>query len=150
MELRLATTGDVPDLFRVRTSVRENHESEEQLAALGITRESVAQMLESGQARGWCALEGGAVVGFSMARRSEREIFALFVLPEFEGRGIGGSLLELALAWLWQLSDQPIRLSTGRGTRAFSLYVSKGWREVGELENGDPILETRYAAPRSA
>jgi hypothetical protein len=37
--------------------------------------------------------------------------------------------------------DQPIRLGTGRGTRAFSLCIALGWREVGSLENGDPILE---------
>ena len=98
MDFRIATPADVPELFRIRTSVRENHQSERELAALGVTRESVLQMLESGQARAWCAIEGGAVVGFSMARRSERDLFALFVLPEFEGRGIGSSLLNHAVA----------------------------------------------------
>jgi GNAT superfamily N-acetyltransferase len=141
MDLRPAKAADVPDLFRVRTSVHENHQSEEELAGLGVTRESLASMLGSGAARGWCAEEDGGVVGFSMARRSERDVFALFVLPEFEGRGIGSALLEAAVAWLRQEGDQPIRLSTGRGTRAFSLYIARGWREVGSLENGDPILE---------
>jgi GNAT superfamily N-acetyltransferase len=78
-----------------------------------------------------------------MARRSGRDVFALFVLPEFEGRGIGASLLKLAVAWLRQQSGQPIRLTTERCTRAYSLYLLWGWREVGELDDGDPILEIR-------
>lgn len=130
-------------MFRVRTSVRENHMSERELEAVGVTRESVAQALESGRARAWCAVEDDAIVGFSMSRRLERDVFALFVLPEFEGRGIGTSLLKLAVAWLQQESDQPIRLSTERHTRAHSLYLSWGWREVGERADGDPILEIR-------
>jgi GNAT superfamily N-acetyltransferase len=143
VDFRIATAEDVPDLFRVRTSVWENHQSEEELAALGVTRGSVSQMLGSGQARAWCAIENGAIVGFSMARRSGRDVFALFVLPEFEGRGIGASLLKLAVAWLRQQSGQPIRLTTERCTRAYSLYLLWGWREVGELDDGDPILEIR-------
>lgn len=143
MQIRLADVDDIPDLFRIRTSARENHLSEEQLAALGITPASVARMLDSGEARAWCAVEGGAVLGFSMARRSERDLFALFVLPAFEGRGIGGSLLDAAVAWLRQAGSGPIRLNTGRDTRAFSVYRSRGWREVGELANGDAILEIR-------
>ena len=39
----------------------------------------------------------GAIVGFSMARQPERDIFALFVLSQFEGRGIGTSLLAAAV-----------------------------------------------------
>ena len=141
MDFRGATPADVPELFRIRTSVTENHQSERELAALGVTRESVLQMLGSGQARAWCAVEGGAMVGFSMARRSERDVFALFVLPEFEGRGIGSTLLNHAVAWLQQEGAGPIRLSTARQTRAHALYLSRGWREVGEQDDGDPILE---------
>jgi GNAT superfamily N-acetyltransferase len=88
-------------------------------------------------------MEGGAMVGFSMARRPERDVFALFVLPEFEGRGVGSSLLNHAVAWLQEESAEPIRLSTTRHTRAHALYLSWGWREVGEQADGDPILEIR-------
>jgi GNAT superfamily N-acetyltransferase len=117
--------------------------SERELAAVGLTRESIAQMLESDQARAWCAMEEHAIVGSSMARRLERDVFALFVLPGFEGRGIGASLLKRAVAWLRQECDQLIRLSIERHTRAHSLYLAWGWREVGEQADGDPILEIR-------
>jgi len=143
VDFRIATPADVPELFRIRTSVRENQQSERELAALGVTRESVLQMLGSGQARAWCAIEGNAMVGFSMARRVQRDVFALFVLPEFEGCGIGSALLDRAVAWLRHENAGPIRLSTARQTRAHALYLSWGWREVGEHDDGDAILEIR-------
>ena len=37
MRIRLATTADVETLFELRTSVRENHQSREELAAIGVT-----------------------------------------------------------------------------------------------------------------
>ena len=42
------------------------------------------------------------VVAFSIADRQSGSIFALFVLPEYEGKGIGSRLLNTAVEWLWQ------------------------------------------------
>lgn len=139
--IRAASPDDVAELFRVRTSVRENHQSEEQLSALGITRDSVAALLRSGEAQAWCAEVDGAIVGFSMARLREGELFALFVLPSFEDRGIGTRFLDAAVDWLRARGPRPVRLSTGRETKAFRFYIARGWREAGSLEGGDPILE---------
>lgn len=141
MKLRLAQAADADELFLVRTSVRENHESMEQLARIGVTPAAVAEMLASGKAGGWCVEEPRGIVGFSMARRPERDVFALFVLPECEGRGIGGALLDAAVAWLRDGDPRPVRLSTGRGTRAWGFYLARGWCEVGTTPEGDPILE---------
>ena len=87
---RIAAAADVPAIARVRTSVRENLLTIEQLAERGITNESVAASFAVDH-RGWVA-----IVGFSIADRATRSIFALFVLPGHEGRGIGG----LELVWL--------------------------------------------------
>jgi GNAT superfamily N-acetyltransferase len=76
-----------------------------------------------------------------MARQPERDIFALFVLPQFEGRGIGSLLLDAAVDWLRASDPKPIRLNTERTTRAFRFYTNRGWRETGSFEDGDPILE---------
>jgi ribosomal protein S18 acetylase RimI-like enzyme len=141
VNIRRASSDDVSGIFRVRTSVRENHLSEEELSDLGITRDSVAGLLRSGEARAWCAEVDGAIVGFSMARQPERDIFALFVLPQFEGRGIGSLLLDAAVDWLRTSDPKPIRLNTERTTRAFRFYTNRGWRETGSFEDGDPILE---------
>jgi hypothetical protein len=47
MQIRIATNSDVATLFRIRTSVKENHQSQEELAALGVTPESVGEMLRT-------------------------------------------------------------------------------------------------------
>ena len=45
MNIRLALLEDIDTLFEIRTSVIENHQSREEIAELGITPESVAEML---------------------------------------------------------------------------------------------------------
>jgi GNAT superfamily N-acetyltransferase len=139
--IRPADPADTAALFRVRTSVHENHQSEEELARIGVTRESVAQLLASPGARGWCAEQGGSIVAFAIARRTERDLFALFVEPGFERRGLGSSLLESAVTWLRAGGIERIRLSTGRGTRAQSFYEKRGWKDAGSPGEQMVMLE---------
>ena len=63
--------------------------------------------------KGWVALSGDEIVAFSIADRASRSIFALFVLPQFERRGLGSRLLELALDWLWANGADLVWLTTG-------------------------------------
>ena len=74
IRIRIAAPADVPSLFDVRTSVRENHQSVEELARIGVTQETVATML-SGEGRGWVAEEHGRIVAFSMADAAQATIF---------------------------------------------------------------------------
>lgn len=60
MIVREADRQDVPGIFHVRVSVRENLLSEEQLRQRGITPESVAIRLE-GHCKRWVAEEDGQV-----------------------------------------------------------------------------------------
>ena len=128
---RQADPADVPAIFRVRTSVVENHMTEEELAAIGITRQSIAAMLKAGDAKAWCAEVAGEVVAFSLAFREVREISALFVLPDYEQRGIGSRLLTEAVDWLKTIGGGPIRLATDRKTRAYGFYKKRGWVDLG-------------------
>jgi GNAT superfamily N-acetyltransferase len=132
---------DAAELFRVRTSVHENHETEEELATLGITRESVARMLESDDACGWCAELDERIVGFAIARRSERDLFALFVEPGFEGRGLGSTLLDSAVEWLSERGTEELRLTTERGTQAQAFYLKRGWADIGTPSTEVVMLE---------
>lgn len=54
MKIREAQVEDVETLFDIRTSVIENHQSREDLVNLGITPETVAEMLLT-DCRAWIA-----------------------------------------------------------------------------------------------
>src|SRR4051794_17404057 len=115
--VREAVGADLPGIARVRTSVAENLLTREQLAERGITEASIAASFLA-DSKGWVALSGGEIVAFSIADRESRSIFALFVLSQFERRGLGSRLLGLALDWLWDNGADMVWLTTGPATRA--------------------------------
>lgn len=139
--IRAMTTSDMDAIFHVRTSVVDNHRSEEQLAELGVTRDRVAAMLERGEVRGWCALSQEQVVGFSLATGETREVNALFVLPESSGRGLGQALLDIAVHHLRRQAPGIVRLRTDPQLPAYRFYTKRGWRDTGKRHaNGDDVF----------
>ncbi len=90
--------------------------------------------------RGWVCEIDGRVVGFSYAASADHSIWALFVLPEFEGRGIGKQLLKLATDWLFEIGAQQAFLSTQANTRADRFYLAQGWQR-GEMKDA---VEVRF------
>jgi GNAT superfamily N-acetyltransferase len=139
---REAGVEDIPALTEVRLSVRENRMSREQLEALDITEASVAASFAQ-HAKGWVAEQGGRVVGFAIADWKAASVFALFVLPDYEGRGVGGTLLDLALDWLCRHDIACVWLTTGAHTRATAFYKARGWRAAGLQPNGELRFELR-------
>jgi GNAT superfamily N-acetyltransferase len=138
--VRPASQADVPGMFVVRTAVGENHLNAAQLARRGITQASVAQSLRSG-CQAWVAENRGQVVGFSIADLDYASIFALFVLPAYQGIGLGSRLLELATQSLWDHGADLIWLATEPRTRAAAFYQRRGWIVTGTEGNGDLRLE---------
>ncbi|HEY9698071.1 MAG TPA: GNAT family N-acetyltransferase [Trichocoleus sp.] len=128
MQIRVAQLEDIETLFDIRTSVTENHQSLAELAKLGVTPDSIAQMLQT-RCCAWLAEIDGEAAGFSMANAIERMIFALFVRPTFAGRGVGRALIQQAEAWLWSQGALEIWLSTGNNPklRAYGFYQHLGW-----------------------
>ncbi|MEB3212537.1 MAG: GNAT family N-acetyltransferase [Leptolyngbyaceae bacterium] len=139
MHIRAATQDDIETLFEIRTSVVENHQSREEIAALGITPTSVAEMLATDCAA-WIARVEGQDVGFAIANATEQTVFGLFVLPAYEGRGIGRALIEKAEQWLWSQGIDEIWLVTDQNPqlRAYGFYCHLGWIPVG-LETDGPF-----------
>lgn len=128
---RRATSNDIPAMSAIRLAVREN--------VLSNPNRITAQMYEDYLAllgRGWVAEIDGQVVGFSYANKTDTSIWALFVAPEYEGRGLGKRLLDLATGWLFEQGAECVRLSTGANTRASQFYVAQGWTQE-RLEGSD-------------
>jgi len=135
--IRPGRAEDLPAITRIRTAVRENHLSVEQMAELGITHQSIAADMNDGHLACWVAVAGGAIAGFSMADRRDASIFALFMDAAHEGKGHGSALLAACEDWLKRQGHAEARLTTERRSRAFAFYLRHGWRET-EPVDGQP------------
>jgi GNAT superfamily N-acetyltransferase len=135
MNFRRATTTDIASMHKIRVTVVEN--------ALSNPARITPQMYEDyldQLGRGWVCEIDGRIVGFSFAAKADHSIWALFVFPEYEGRGIGKALLKLATDWLFEMGAQQIVLSTETDTRADRFYSAQGWVR-GEMKDD---VEVRF------
>jgi GNAT superfamily N-acetyltransferase len=142
---REATAADLAGIMQVRVSVVENALSREQLELRGITNASIAASFLA-DSKGWIAEQGEQIVAFSIADRKTHSIFALFVLPGFEGHGLGSRLLDLALCWLWENGAERVWLTTDPQARAARFYERRGW----VCTFTDPGRDSRYECLRPA
>ncbi len=134
MIIREATRSDVPGLVAVRVAVKEN------VLTSDIPQERIVAGLEV-RGKGWVAEHEGQVVGFSTADREESMIWALFLLPEWERKGLGSVLLERAVGWLWREGCERIWLTTEPGSRAEGFYAHLGWTRAGITDKGEVRFE---------
>jgi len=141
MTIRAATPDDIDGLFHVRTSVRENTLTCEELEEMGITKAAVTAMIQNSPSA-WVAAEDQKIVGFSMIIPEDACLFAAFVLPEYEKRGIGKQLVQAAEEALFQ-QHAVIWLETGKNTRAAGFYRHTGWGNETAADDGDIRLEKR-------
>lgn len=146
IHIRKAIAADIPATFEIRTSTTENAMTEAELAASGITPERAAELLRK-DGRCWVAEANDRIVGFCIANVNSRSIWALFVLPAYEGRGIGRGLLETAVDWLWRSGADELWLETETNTRAEGFYEHLGWKR-GDVELKDGYEEVRYTMVR--
>ena len=140
MNLRLATDDDIAQIQRIRASVRENRLSD----PARVQDHHVRAMLRSG--RGWVCEGDGRITGFAIVDLERKSIWALFVDPDYERRGVGRQLHDAAVDWLFEAGVGRIWLTTDPDTRAEHFYQSAGWERVGASENG----EVRYELIRES
>jgi GNAT superfamily N-acetyltransferase len=119
---RQARFDDIPAMSAIRLSVRENVLSNPDR----ITRKMYEDYLDV-LGRGWVAEIDGEVAGFSYADKTNASIWALFISPDHEGKGLAKQLLNMATGWLFEQGSDCIRLSTGTRTRADRFYALQGW-----------------------
>jgi len=130
---REAKVEDIPALSEIRLSVTATVLSDPRK----VTPEMFTAYL-SASGKGWLCEVDGRVVGFSVASLRDASIWALFVRPGYEGRGIGTRLLELATGWLFEMGASRISLSTDANTRADRVYESQGWKR-GEIKTDGEV-----------
>lgn len=133
---RQAVIADIPAMHLVRMSVKENV-----LSDPSVVKESDYAEYIASRGKGWVCESGGNLIGFCIVDLKEKNVWALFILPEFEGRGAGKLLHDHMLQWYFLHSDKPLHLSTAAGTRAEAFYRINGWQEAGKKDNGEIIFQ---------
>lgn len=139
---RPLTANDIPAVFAVRTSTRENTLTMEQLRDdYGVTPESMAVGLAA-TLRGWLCEEQDEVVAFAIGDGATGEVNVVAVLPGHEGRGIGKALLGRVQDWLFSMGHREIWLlaNPDPAIRATGFYRRLGWRRTGEVRGTDEVL----------
>jgi GNAT superfamily N-acetyltransferase len=138
MNFREATISDIPDLHAIRIAVKENI-----LPDPSIITNADYEFFLTIRGKGWlCEIEN-TIVGFGIIDLKEKNIWALFVHPEHERKGIGKLLQAMMLNWYFKNNDETVWLGTSPGTRAESFYRKSGWKEVGRRKNGEIKFEMR-------
>lgn len=138
--IRTATLADIPQIQIVRNSVRENTLSNPGL----VTDADCAEFLMV-RGKGWVWEQGGEIVGFSIVDLQDCNVWALFLLPEYERQGIGRQLHDTMLDWYFHQTKATIWLGTSPGTRAEQFYRKAGWTEVGTHGKGEIKFEMTFA-----
>lgn len=126
---RKLEASDLADTYEIRFSCKENIIHPHQIQYL--LRDTA--LSDIGQGGGWMCLDGNVKVGFSMPIFApEPMLAALFVRPEYQKRGIGKKLMQLAVNWLKENNADSIILETDPGSFADEFYKRNGW-ERGEM-----------------
>ena len=167
MQLRRATTADVPALGRVRSRAWRHAYAgvlpAEVLARMGPAREQARWRERLPRSGVWVAELDGQVIGYASEAPARRgfpagfagEIVELYLLPEVIGRGVGRALFDRACRslagqdFLWLVVDV---LEVNASARRF--YERRGLRADGtgwwDRWRGARLRVLRYAGPLNA
>jgi len=136
MNFREARVEDIPQIQIVRNSVKENTLSN---PALVTDKDCEDFIIRRG--KGWVCEIDNRIVGFAIADLQENNIWALFIHPGFEGKGIGKKLHDDMLDWYFTKNKSALWLGTAPDTRAERFYRKAGWKETGIRPNGEIKFE---------
>lgn len=136
MILREAAIEDIAQMHVVRTSVTENQLSNPEL----ISEKDYEEYLII-RGKGWVVEAGSLIVGFAIVDLIENNVWALFIQPAFEKKGIGRLLHDEMLNWYFNKTMKTIWLSTSANTRAADFYRMAGWEQRGLQPNAELRFE---------
>lgn len=137
--IREAKIDDIKQIQVVRNSVTENTLSDPGL----VTDEDCIDFITI-RGKGWVCELNTEIVGFAIADLRDHNVWALFMKPEYEKRGIGKQLHDTMINWYFEQTKETIWLGTSPGTRAETFYRKAGWIEVGKHEKNEIKFEMTY------
>ena len=126
MNYREAGIADITGMHVVRVAVLENRLSNPNL----ITPQDYEEFITR-RGKGWICEVNGEIVGFAIVDTVDKNVWALFIDPAWEGKGIGKKLHDIMIDWYFDQINDTIWLGTAPGTRAEQFYRKAGWKEAG-------------------
>ena len=138
---RQATVVDIPQIQRVRHSVKENT-----LSNPALVTDADCENYLMNRGKGWVCEINDRVIAFAIADVIANNVWALFVDPRYEQKGIGRKLHDEMINWYFNQTGKTIWLGTAPNTRAENFYRNAGWVEVGQHGKGEIKFEMSNAA----
>lgn len=138
MAIRPARLEDIAAMHRIRLAVQENRLS----PTASISEPSYVPFLTE-RGIGWVAESESAMLGFAILDTDTKNVWALFVDPDAEGRGVGRALLDRLVDGAAERGLDRLWLTTAAGTRAEAFYVRAGWVRGGPTDKGEVEFERR-------
>lgn len=139
INFREAKEADIEQIQVVRNSVTENILTNPDL----VTDEHCLDFITN-KGKGWVCEIDNQIIGFSIVDVKKRNIWALFVHPNYEKQGIGKQLHQIMLNWYFEQTSDNVWLGTESKTRAESFYRKSGWTEIGVHRNDEIKFEMTY------
>ena len=140
MIIREAQLGDIQQIQLVRNAVKENMLSD---PALVPDKDVVDYITRRG--KGWVSEIDAVITGFSIVSVMDNNVWALFMDPNYEAKGVGKKLHNVMLDWYFSQTEKTIWLSTSPGTRAEAFYRKAGWKETGLYGKGEIKFEMTFS-----
>lgn len=134
MSIRKALRSDIAAMHAIRLRVHEN-----QLSDPSVVTEQDYHDFMARDTMSWVHELDGVITGFVMVDVEKRNLWALFVAPEHEGKGIGKALHDKMLVHYFQRCDR-LSLSTDPDTRAAEFYRKAGYTEQGLNSNCKELI----------
>ena len=126
MIFREAEIKDIAQIQFVRNAVKENMLSDPALVPDKDVEEYIIN-----RGKGWVCEMEEKIVGFAIVDLIDKNVWALFVHPDFEAIGIGKKLHQIMMGWYFLQTNEKIWLGTDLKSRAYKFYKMQGWKEVG-------------------
>lgn len=139
MVFRFATVDDIAQIQVVRHSVNENKLSNPTL----VTDEDCVDFITK-RGKGWVCETDGKIVGFCIVDLTRNNVWALFIEPQYEAKGIGKKLQNAMLAWYFKQTNETLWLGTAPDTRAETFYEKTGWANVGIVNKDEVKFEMSF------
>jgi RimJ/RimL family protein N-acetyltransferase len=90
--------------------------------------------------RSWVALEGTDLIGFCTIKQDEHEnlIQALYILPDYQNKGVGKRLLQVVLGWFGQEKEVVLNVAS-YNEKAIAFYQAFGFVLNGSVASSEAL-----------